>query len=239
MLFRVPFQVLATVFKGQIMATDKASRKLKDAIANAKGNPAKDPILYSYANTLYVTWEEVREKAFLTEENSRFYKAVFGNEKKKKKKNITIKSNGQTAVYSTDKTSPDYLWQKWHEQNIGNEAFQANFRKAAKKAQFTLYQSNTDDYDAAGYYCYYFCWNRHNDNNDDTVTGPMEFAIVRNNIYKLSVTGINRLGHPRISENDPAPITPDTPDEKDSHYLTLSVEVTPWRGALITENPNS
>ena len=225
------------VFKGQIMATDKASRKLKDAIANAKGNPAKDPILYSYANTLYVTWEEVREKAFLTEENSRFYKAVFGNEKKKK--NITIKSNGQTAVYSTDKTSPDYLWQKWHEQNIGNEAFQANFRKAAKKAQFTLYQSNTDDYDAAGYYCYYFCWNRHNDNNDDTVTGPMEFAIVRNNIYKLSVTGINRLGHPRISENDPAPITPDTPDEKDSHYLTLSVEVTPWRGALITENPNS
>ena len=30
-----------------------------------------------------------------------------------------------------------------------------------------------------------------------------------------------------------------TPDEKDSHYLTLSVEVTPWRGALITENPNS
>ena len=183
-----------------------------------------------------LTWEEVREKAFLTEENSRFYKAVFGNEKKK---NITIKSNGQTAVYSTDKTSPDYLWQKWHEQNIGNEAFQANFRKAAKKAQFTLYQSNTDDYDAAGYYCYYFCWNRHNDNNDDTVTGPMEFAIVRNNIYKLSVTGINRLGHPRISENDPAPITPDTPDEKDSHYLTLSVEVTPWRGALITENPNS
>lgn len=81
------------VFKGQIMATDKASRKLKDAIANAKGNPAKDPILYSYANTLYVTWEEVREKAFLTEENSRFYKAVFGNEKKKK--NITIKAMGK------------------------------------------------------------------------------------------------------------------------------------------------
>ena len=61
------------------MATDKASRKLQDAIANAKGNPAKDPILYFYANTLYVTWEEVREKALLTEETGRFYKAVFGN----------------------------------------------------------------------------------------------------------------------------------------------------------------
>lgn len=219
------------VLKGQIMATDKASRKLQDAIANAKGNPAKDPILYFYANTLYVTWEEVREKAFLTEETGRFYKAVFGNTPKNR---LAIKSNGQAAVYSADKTSPDYLWQKWHEQNIDNKTLQADFRKAAKKAQFTLYQSSTDDYDAAGYYCYYFCWSRHNDNRNNNVMGPMEFAIVRNNIYKLSVTGINRLGHPRISENDPTPITPDTPDEKDSHYLTLSVEVTPWRGALTT-----
>lgn len=223
------------VLKGQIMATDKASRKLQDAIANAKGDPAKDPILYSYANTLYVTWEEVREKAFLAEESGRFYKAVFGNTPKNR---LAIKSNGQAAVYSADKTSPDYLWQKWHEQNIDNKAFQADFRKAAKKAQFTLYQSSTDDYDAAGYYCYYFCWSRHNDNQDNNVMGPMEFAIVRNHIYKLSVTGINRLGHPRISENDPTPITPDTPDEKDSHYLTLSVEVIPWRGALTTWNPN-
>ena len=219
------------VLKGQIMATDKASRKLQDAIANAKGNPAKDPILYFYANTLYVTWEEVREKALLTEETGRFYKAVFGNTPKNR---LAIKSNGQAAVYSANKTSPDYLWQKWHEQNIVNKSLQADFRKAAKKAQFTLYQSSTDDYDAAGYYCYYFCWSRHNDNRNNNVTGPMEFAIVRNNIYKLSVTGINRLGHPRISENDPTPITPDTPDEKDSHYLTLSVEVTPWRGALTT-----
>lgn len=223
------------VLKGQIMATDKASRKLQDAIANAKGDPAKDPILYSYANTLYVTWEEVREKAFLAEESGRFYKAVFGNTPKNR---LAIKSNGQAAVYSADKTSPDYLWQKWHEQNIDNKAFQADFRKAAKKAQFTLYQSSTDDYYAAGYYCYYFCWSRHNDNQDNNVMGPMEFAIVRNHIYKLSVTGINRLGHPRISENDPTPITPDTPDEKDSHYLTLSVEVIPWRGALTTWNPN-
>ena len=118
------------VLKGQIMATDKASRKLQDAIANAKGDPAKDPILYSYANTLYVTWEEVREKAFLAEESGRFYKAVFGNTPKNR---LAIKSNGQAAVYSADKTSPDYLWQKWHEQNIDNKAFQADFRKAAKR----------------------------------------------------------------------------------------------------------
>ena len=32
---------------------------------------------------------------------------------------------------------------------------------------------------------------------------PMEFAVVRNNVYKLAVTNISRLGHPRISDNDP------------------------------------
>ena len=58
--------------------------------------------------------------------------------------------------------------------------------------------------------------------------GPMEFGVVRNNVYKLAVTDINRLGHPRISENDPDPVDPDDPDEKDDVYLTLSVEVLPW-----------
>ena len=56
----------------------------------------------------------------------------------------------------------------------------------------------------------------------------MEFGVVRNNVYKLAVTDINRLGHPRISENDPDPVDPDDPDEKDDVYLTLSVEVLPW-----------
>ncbi len=57
---------------------------------------------------------------------------------------------------------------------------------------------------------------------------PMEFAVVRNNVYKLAVTNINRLGHPRISDNNPDPVDPDDPDEKGDVYLTVSVEVLPW-----------
>ena len=42
--------------------------------------------------------------------------------------------------------------------------------------------------------CYYTWWVRHsNDNNDDT-KGIMEYAIVRNNIYKLTVNSIYSLG---------------------------------------------
>ena len=79
-----------------------------------------------------------------------------------------------------------------------------------------------------GYFFYYYYWNRHNDNNAPAAMGPMEFAVVRNNVYKLSVTKINRLGHPRYTENDPDPVDPDTPDEKGDVYLKLSVDVLPW-----------
>ena len=57
---------------------------------------------------------------------------------------------------------------------------------------------------------------------------PMEFAVVRNNVYKLAVTNISRLGHPRISDNDPATPGPATPDERGDIYLTVSVDVLPW-----------
>lgn len=42
--------------------------------------------------------------------------------------------------------------------------------------------------------CYYIWWLRHSDNNDDTTNGVMEYAVVRNNIYKLDVTGVSSLG---------------------------------------------
>ncbi len=58
--------------------------------------------------------------------------------------------------------------------------------------------------------------------------GPMEFDVVRNNVYKLSIDKIARLGHPRIPENDPNDPTPDTPDESDEIYLDVRMEIVPW-----------
>ena len=102
----------------------------------------------------------------------------------------------------------------------------------SENAKFTLYQSSTeegvDGTTHKGYYCYYYYWNRHNDNGDVTNMGPMEFGVVRNNVYKLAVTQINQLGHPRLSENDPDPEDPDKPDESGKIYFRLSVEVLPW-----------
>lgn len=58
--------------------------------------------------------------------------------------------------------------------------------------------------------------------------GPMEFAVVRNNVYKLSVNSIKKLGHPRISDNDPDKPTPETPDESNDIYFSVTCKVKDW-----------
>lgn len=102
----------------------------------------------------------------------------------------------------------------------------------ATKAGFRMYEPVVDklvDGDVAGeYYMYYYYWNKHNDNNDASLMGPMEFATVRNHVYKLSLTKISKFGHPRKPENDPDPVTPTTPDEDASAYITVSLVILPW-----------
>ena len=78
------------------------------------------------------------------------------------------------------------------------------------------------------YYCYYVYWNRHNDNSQSTQMGIMEFATVRNNVYKLRVTKIHKLGHPGEPDDDPDTPDPDDPDEKDHLYLQVQCVILPW-----------
>lgn len=73
------------------------------------------------------------------------------------------------------------------------------------------------------YYTYYFYPNRHNDNGNNTVMGPMEFATVRNNVYKLRLTNIYRWGNPGDK-----PFDPENPDEDPEVYFRVEVEVLPW-----------
>lgn len=105
-------------------------------------------------------------------------------------------------------------------------------KKKATAAGFTMYEAAEGDLvngDTAGeYYMYYYYWNRHIDNDDNSVKGPMEFATVRNNVYKLSLTKISKFGHPRKPENDPDPLTPETPDEDANAYITVSLVILPW-----------
>lgn len=75
----------------------------------------------------------------------------------------------------------------------------------------------TDD----GYRCYYTYWIRHMDNYKPTEMGVMEFAIVRNNLYRMLISNVSGLG------NEEFAVSPDTPDEGET-YLKVVLNVKPW-----------
>lgn len=71
------------------------------------------------------------------------------------------------------------------------------------------------------YSCYYNYWIKHHDDKNDTENGVMEFSIVRNNIYRISVTNIMGLG-----SGDPF-IDPGQPNEFKAE-LDANIDVFPW-----------
>lgn len=122
--------------------------------------------------------------------------------------------------------SADAYWTKY-EQSTSSTNLSA-FKKAATDAKITIYQTSNDNGDGYGYYCYYYYWNRHNNLGETGIMNPMEFAVVRNNVYKLAVTDIKQLGHPRLTENDPDRPTGGTDDEVQQIYISVTAEVLPW-----------
>lgn len=76
--------------------------------------------------------------------------------------------------------------------------------------------------------CYYSYWNRHNDNRKPADMGPMEFAVVRNNIYKLKVSKILKLGDPVDPTNPEGEIFPPDPDESQEISMEVEVNVLKW-----------
>lgn len=65
----------------------------------------------------------------------------------------------------------------------------------------------------------YFYWIRHDDNERGNETGPMEFSVVRNNIYKLSIKSFSSL---------PREYNPDDEAEPKMEDVSLEVKVKPW-----------
>lgn len=82
-----------------------------------------------------------------------------------------------------------------------------------------IIKNKESDNGTVTYFCldyYYFI--RHNDTSKrDDITDPMEFSIVRNNIYQLSIKSVNSL---------PSPYSPERLNE--SKDLNVSIQVKPW-----------
>lgn len=119
------------------------------------------------------------------------------------------------------------------------EAYEAvNSGMTYQEAGFTAFMPNAADGKYYSRYCY---WNKHNDDNDDSKIGPMEFAVVRNNVYKLQVDALYSFGDPENPDPDgPDPEDPEDPEDPpvdppvdpdptpSGPQLKLTVKVLPW-----------
>ena len=94
----------------------------------------------------------------------------------------------------------------------GNQPISDEELEAAK---ITRYRGNV---------CYYYTTEiKHFDNRIPDESGIMEFAIMRNNIYSLSVSDITQIGEPFV---DP---TPNVENETKKTYLDIQVMMMPWK----------
>ena len=75
----------------------------------------------------------------------------------------------------------------------------------------------------ADFVCYYPYWIRHANNEKTPNMGIMEFGIVRNNIYDMSVSAINTLGLSGIDKPEP-----DKDDENEEYYFNVRILVKNW-----------
>ena len=76
--------------------------------------------------------------------------------------------------------------------------------------------SLSDVYTYTGGVCYYNYWIRHS-NNNNLANGIMEFAIVRNNIYRITINSFNSIGYS----------IPSNGNENDE-YMNATLHVIPW-----------
>ncbi len=212
------------------------------------------PTLYEFDGLIYAGFDEVVDRAvrdgqgsllfaatqhilnhWVLDDNKFVHESKVANSETATKLSVRIFNEIRNGAEHVDDGSVDYTEGYTIELDEADEAFKtyATTFNDPEASNFTIYEVSYEDKDTEngegwGYYCYYFYWNRHNDNNLNGKMGPMEFAIVRNNVYKLSVSKISRLGHPRNPDNDPDPYDPEDPDEEDRVYMTINLEVLPW-----------
>lgn len=91
-----------------------------------------------------------------------------------------------------------------------------------KVTRIALQHYGTRTYEDAT--CYYTWWVRHSNDNNDDAKGIMEYAIVRNNIYKLTVNSIYSLGNDVPGEDENIIL-----DVYVNDWLLLNPETLPMR----------
>lgn len=132
-----------------------------------------------------------------------------------------LAADGSLQLITNKQSYPEVLYYYNYNFYASADALAAAVGTTVTESNMDLYQARKYEKTNDGYRCYYIYWVRHLDNYKPTVMGVMEFAIVRNNLYRLRVANISGVGDPSVS------VIPDTPDEGET-YLKVVLNVKPW-----------
>jgi len=182
-----------------------------EAIAAVSLAPNQPDDFFSHTFTTANTWGELQEYMQRLSDNDRLgFKAYL-------------------EILLLDKTLTNHLTQEvsWKQFILSNYGFSQNgntitINQNGLDTKQVFNQQGIKMYEEG--LCYYTYWIRHS--NDNTIDSAiMEFAIVRNNIYKLQIVSFSALGKPEPF--NPGTDDPENPDEES--YITLVITVKPWR----------
>lgn len=123
----------------------------------------------------------------------------------KNKVNTTDQSGTPSYSWKTSLTTSD-AFSNYIATETGKAAYVANGVKEFKNGE-----------------CYYPFWIRHANNDEAAMMGIMEFGIVRNNIYDLTVQGIEDFG---LAGTDVP--NPGEEDESDNFFMKVVLYVRNW-----------
>lgn len=98
---------------------------------------------------------------------------------------------------------------KYDEYKVGEETKEAYTARIAADKKF-LYEKFRIELFAQGY-AYYYYWLRHINDGSATNVGPMEYVMVRNNVYQLKIKSVSGVGE--FESGTPGPANPNKPAE--------------------------
>ena len=105
--------------------------------------------------------------------------------------------------------------------NTFNEAHSFSNYVATNEGYKNTYAANVRFFEKGE--TYYTYWIRHIDNHNINKMGIMEFGIVRNSIYDMTVTGISGLGFAGAEKPDPG-----KDDETEEYFFNVTINVKNW-----------
>lgn len=221
------FDQKSAEFKKEEVFIPNYSRKFTDYVAfrqiTSTGVNSAQTLAYCLENTMnataqiygYTTAVILRAKATVTgvndgekkdlyKYNNHFYNTLY---------DLVAASNPKwTDQAKTDGLDVDIIGIK---DGIENGKSVEDYINSIANNAALLHESFAVDYYMGGY-CYYTAWIRHINSND--INGVMEFAIVRNNVYKISINSVSQIGSissgtPGKPENGKEPdVDPTTPN---------------------------